>query len=105
MATFEERETAFEAKFAHDEEMQFKARMRRNRFMAVWASALKGDTVEQAREYGQKLVQEDLKNVSEDDVVSAVQSYLGDLADDAKIRSKMAELLVEAKEQILAESS
>ena len=45
MTTFDDREAAFEAKFAHDEQMQFLARMRRNRFMAVWASALKGETL------------------------------------------------------------
>lgn len=104
MSTFDDRESAFENKFAHDEKMQFIARMRRNRFMAVWASTLKGDTVEEARAYGEKLVHEDLKNVTEDDVVAAVQRYLGDLADEAKIREKMAELLIEAKHQVLSES-
>ncbi len=104
MTTFDEREAAFESKFAHDEKMQFIARMRRNRFMAVWASALKGETVEQARKYGQELVHTDLQNVNEDDVVEAVKSYLGDLADETKIREKMVELLVEAKEQVMAES-
>ncbi|MCX8953239.1 DUF1476 domain-containing protein [Ruegeria sp. NA] len=103
MTTFDEREAAFESKFAHDEKMQFIARMRRNRFMAVWASALKGETVEQARKYGQELVHTDLQHVGEDDVVEAVKAYLGDLADEATIRSKMAELLVEAKEQVMAE--
>lgn len=104
MTTFDERESAFENKFAHDEKMQFVARMRRNRFMAVWASALKGETVEQARKYGQVLVQTDLQNVSEDDVIEAVKGYLGDLADEKQIRDKMAELLVEAKEQVMAEA-
>ncbi|WP_120635366.1 DUF1476 domain-containing protein [Ruegeria sp. EL01] len=104
MTTFDQREAAFENKFAHDEKMQFIARMRRNRFMAVWASTLKGETVEQARKYGQELVQTDLQNVSEVDVVKAVASYLGDLADEQKIREKMAELLVEAKEQVMAEA-
>ncbi|KIC42641.1 aldolase [Ruegeria sp. ANG-R] len=104
MTTFDEREAAFENKFAHDEKMQFIARMRRNRFMAVWASTLKGETVEQARKYGQELVHTDLQNVSEDDVVEAVKGYLGDLADEAKIREKMVELLVEAKEQVMAET-
>ncbi|EEE38704.1 hypothetical protein RKLH11_2548 [Rhodobacteraceae bacterium KLH11] len=104
MTTFDEREAAFESKFAHDEKMQFIARMRRNRFMAVWASALKGETVEEAREYGKELVRTDLQNVSEDDVVEAVKGYLGDLADEAKIREKMVELLVEAKEQVMAEA-
>ncbi|MEX0319754.1 MULTISPECIES: DUF1476 domain-containing protein [unclassified Ruegeria] len=104
MTTFDEREAAFENKFAHDEKMQFIARMRRNRFMAVWASTLKGEPVEKARDYGQELVRADLQNVSEDDVVEAVKGYLGDLADEAKIREKMAELLVEAKEQVMSEA-
>lgn len=104
MTTFDEREAAFEAKFAHDEQMQFIARMRRNRFMAVWASALKGEPVEQARKYGQELVQTDLQNVSEEDVVQAVLGYLGNLADEETVRGKMAELLLEAKEQVLSEA-
>lgn len=104
MTTFDDREAAFEAKFAHDEQKQFIARMRRNRFMAVWASALKGETVEQAKKYGQELVHTDLQNVSEDDVVEAVKGYLGDLADEQTIRGKMAELLLEAKEQVLSEA-
>ncbi len=103
MTTFDDREHAFEAKFAHDEEMQFRARMRRNRFMAVWASALKGETVEQARKYGNELVKKDLRHVSEDDVVEAVQSYLGDLSDEQTIRAKMSELLAEAKKQVISE--
>ena len=104
MTTFDEREAAFESKFAHDEKMQFNARMRRNRFMADWASTLKGETVEQARKYGQELVRTDLQNVSEEDVVAAVKDYLGDLADEATIREMMVEFLVEAKEQVMAEA-
>ena len=105
MTTFDDRENAFETKYAHDEEMQFKARMRRNRFMAVWASALKGETVKQARAFGQELVHADLQNVSEDDVVTAVANYLGDLSDEATIKAKMIELMAEAKEQIMSESA
>lgn len=104
MTTFDDREAAFEAKFAHDEQMQFIARMRRNRFMAVWASALKGESVEAAKKYGQELVKTDLKHVSEDDVVNAVLGYLGDLSDEATVRAKMAELLTEAKIQVISET-
>ena len=104
MTTFHDRETAFENKYAHDEEMQFKARMRRNRFMAVWASALKGESVEQARSFGQELVHADLQHVSEDDVVNAVVAYLGDLSDEASVKAKMSELMSEAKEQIMSET-
>jgi len=103
MTTFDNRENAFENKFAHDEEMQFLARMRRNRFMAVWASALKGDSVEAARSFGQELVHTDLQHTSEDDVVAAVSGYLGNLSDEATIKAKMSELLSEAKHQIISE--
>jgi hypothetical protein len=104
MTTFDEREAAFESKYAHDEQMQFLARMRRNRFMAVWASAKKGETVEQARKYGQELVHADLQHVSEDDVVQHVLTYLGDLTDEATVRRKMSELLAEAKDQVMSEA-
>ncbi len=104
MTSFDEREAAFEAKFAHDEHRQFVARMRRNRFMAIWASALKGDTVEQAREYARELISTDLQHISEDDVIFAVKKYLGDIADEKTIRIKMQEFLREAKEQLVTES-
>ncbi len=103
MTTFDDREQAFEAKFAHDAEMQFKARMRRNRFMAVWASTLKGETVEHARRYGRELIKKDLQHVSEDDVTDAVQSYLGDLTTPETVRAKMDEFLREAKKQVMSE--
>lgn len=103
MTTFQDRESAFENKYAHDEEMQFKARMRRNRFMAVWASALKGESVEQARNFGQELVHVDLQNVSENDVVVAVVEYLGTLSDEKAVVLKMSELMTVAKDQIMSE--
>jgi len=105
MTTFDDREHAFENKYAHDEEMQFLARMRRNRFMAVWASALKGESVDQARNFGQELVHADLQHVSEDDVVNAVVSYLGTLSDESAVKAKMSELMAEAKHQIMSEAT
>ncbi len=103
MNTFDEREAAFEAKFALDEERQFLARMRRNRFIAVWASALKGETVEEARKFGREIVKKDLREVGDDDVIEAVQAYLGDLATEEKIRAKLLEFMAEAKFQMMQE--
>lgn len=103
MNTFEERETAFEAKFALDEERQFMARMRRNRFVAVWASTLKGESVEQARKFGREVVKKDLKEVGDDDVVEVVLAYLGNLSDEAKVRAKLSEFMAEAKLQMMQE--
>ncbi|SFK63417.1 ATPase inhibitor subunit zeta [Shimia haliotis] len=104
MNTFEERETAFEAKFAADEQKLFVARMRRNRFMAVWASAKKGETVEQAREFGRELIKKDLQEVGDEDVVQAVLTYLGDLTTEEVVRRKLVEMMGEAKFQMVQES-
>ena len=39
MVTFEDRERAFEAKFAHDEEFRFLVTARRDKLFAQWAAA------------------------------------------------------------------
>ncbi|MCP4818013.1 MAG: DUF1476 family protein [Shimia sp.] len=103
MSTFDEREAAFEAKFAADEQKMFVARMRRNRFMAVWASAKKGETVEQARAFGRELIRKDLQEVGDEDVVEAVLSYLGDLTSEDVVRRKLLEMMAEAKYQMVQE--
>ena len=44
MTTFDEREKAYEKKFAHDQDLKFKAESRRNKLMAEWAAAKLGIT-------------------------------------------------------------
>ncbi len=100
MNTFSEREAAFEASFAQNEEKQFQARMRRNRFMAVWASAKKGEHVDQARKFALELIKKDIRHIEDDDVLHAVLAYLGDSVDEEIVRKKMDEMMAEAKEQI-----
>jgi len=102
MTTFDSRVAAFKADYAHKDEMRFKARMRRNRFLAVWASALRGDTVEAAREFARKAIHEDLAHIGEDDLIRVAVEYLNGLADEAKIRAKLEEFQREAEEQIAA---
>ncbi len=105
MSTFDDRENAFEAKFAHDEEMQFKAVARRNRLLGLWAAELLGKSGEAAEEYAKTVVVADFEEAGHDDVVRKVKGDLGDKADEATIRTKMDQLLVEAKEQVLSETS
>ena len=38
MTTFDKREEGFENKFAHDEEVRFKAEARRNRLFGLWVA-------------------------------------------------------------------
>ena len=103
MTTFDDRESAFENKFAHDEEMNFKAEVRRNKLLGLWAAELLGKTGDDADAYAREVINSDFEEAGIEDVVRKVAGDLGDIADADTIRQKMAELLVEAKGQILNE--
>ena len=96
MTTFDERENAFEANFAHDQEMQFKAEARRDRQLGLWAGALMGLKDEALSTYAASIVKADLREPGDNDVF---QKVVGDLAEKgvdilpAQVRAKMDELL------------
>jgi len=104
MTTFEDRESAFENKFAHDEEMKFKAEARRNKLLGLWAAELLSKTGEDADTYAKEVVLSDFEEAGHEDVVRKVAGDLGDLADADTIRGKMDELLRVAKEQLVKET-
>ena len=103
MTTFDDRENAFETKYAHDAEMQFKADARRNKLLGLWAADLMGKDEAAAADYAREVVKSDFEEAGHEDVYRKVSGDLGDLADEASIRAKMAELLIEAQAQIMAE--
>ena len=51
MTTFDDRESGFEAKFAHDADMQFRAEARRDKLLGLWAASLLGKSGDAATEY------------------------------------------------------
>ncbi|MEQ8291735.1 MAG: DUF1476 domain-containing protein [Roseovarius sp.] len=104
MTTFDDRENAFENKYAHDEEMKFKAEMRRNKLLGLWAAELLGKTGEDANAYAVEVVKSDFEEAGHEDVVRKVAGDLGDLADADTIRGKMDELLKIAKDQVMKEA-
>ena len=104
MTTFDERENAFEAKFAHDEEMMFKAVARRNKLLGLWAAGLLGKTGDEAAEYAKSVVKADFEEAGHEDVVRKVAGDLGDKATADEIRTKMDELMPIAKDQLMKES-
>ena len=107
MTTFDDREKAFEKKFAHDTEMQFKAEARRNKLLGLWAAERMGLGGEEAEAYARSVVLADLKEKGDEDVFSKVAADLaekGVSVEDDELRSRMRELLAEAKGQIAAES-
>ncbi|MGE4326846.1 MAG: DUF1476 domain-containing protein [Pseudodonghicola sp.] len=104
MTTFDDRENAFEAKFAHDEEMQFKAQARCNKLLGLWAADLMGMTGDEATAYAASVVKADFEEAGQEDVVRKVAADLGEKSSPEAIRAKMADLLVEAKAQLMGDA-
>ncbi len=104
MTTFDEREQAFENKFAHDQEMAFRITARRNRLLGQWAAGLMNLTAAEADSYAKSVVQADFEEAGDEDVI---RKLLGDLTtagvdvDDAKIRAALDAKLIEARRQIM----
>jgi len=103
MTTFDDREHAFEAKYAHDSEMLFRAEARRNKLLGLWAAELLGKSGDAANDYAMSVVSADFEEAGIEDVVRKVAADLGDKANADAIRAKMAELLAEAKTQLMSE--
>ena len=91
MATFEERENAFENKYAHDAEMKFKAEARRNKLLGLWAADVMGMSGDDADNYAKEVVKADFEEAGDEDVYRKLAGDLGDKADEATIRAKMKE--------------
>lgn len=103
MTTFEDRTKAFENKYAHDEEMLFKAVARRNKLLGLWAAGLMGKSDAEATEYAKEVVLADFEEAGHEDVVRKVAADLGPKSDADTIRAKMDELMPVAKAQIMEE--
>ncbi len=103
MASFDDRADAFENKYAHDAEMQFKAEARRNKLLGLWAAGLMGKSGDDAANYAKEVVKADFEEAGDDDVLRKVAGDLGSKSDNETIRAKMTELMIEAKAQIVSE--
>ena len=108
MTTFDDRERAFEAKFARDEEMNFRIIARRNRLLGHWAARLMNLSEAEAESYSKDVVRADFEEAGDEDVI---RKLLGDLTaagveiDEAKIREQVGHKTVEARRQIIESSN
>lgn len=104
MTTFDDRERAFETKFARDEEMAFRITARRNRLLGTWAAGLMGLTAEETDAYAKAVVQADFEEAGDADVVRKI---LGDLLsanidiDEGRVREALHDSTVEARRQLI----
>ena len=108
MTQFNDRERAFEAKFARDEEMQFRIIARRNRLLGEWAARLMGLSEVEMESYAKDVVRADFEEAGDEDVIRKV---LGDLtaagvdSSDEAIREALGHKAVEARRQIIEASN
>ncbi|GHE00536.1 aldolase [Defluviimonas sp. 20V17] len=104
MTTFDDRENAFESKYAHDAEMQFKAEARRNKLLGLWAAEKLGMSGAEADEYALSVIRADFQEPGHEDVVRKLVEDLGGRSNVSEIRLKMAEFLSVAKAQLVTEN-
>lgn len=104
MTTFDDRENAYESKFAHDAELNFKAEARCNKLLAIWAAEKLGKSEEETNAYVAEVIKADFEEAGHEDVVRKVAGDLGGASSAEAVRSKRAELILIAREQVLSET-
>ena len=107
MTTFKDRNKGFERKFAHDEELKFRATARRNRLIGLWAAEKMGLTGEEAQAYAREVIKADLAEPGDEDVFRKVRADFdakGIDQSDHQIRRIIGEMMAEAVRQIEAEA-
>jgi hypothetical protein len=105
MTTFDDRKDSFEKKFAHDQELRFKATARRNKLFGLWAAGQLGKSGAEAEAYAKSVVMADFQEAGDDDVLRKVRSDLeggGKAASEGELRRQMTDLMARAIQEIQA---
>jgi hypothetical protein len=103
--TFDKREDGFEKKFAHDEELRFKAGARRNKLLGMWVAEKMGLSGAQAEAYAKEVVMADFEEAGDHDVFRKIRRDCDSknvALSDQDIRHAMDELMAQAIAQIKA---
>lgn len=104
---FEDREKAFENKWAHDEELRFKVMARRAKLVGLWAAGEMGMSGAAANAYAIELVKADMAEDGNEDIFRKVKQDFAAknvARSDHHIRQKMDELFAAAKNEIMNEA-
>jgi hypothetical protein len=105
MTTFDDRKDSFERKFAHDEELRFKATARRNKLLGLWAAEKLGRSGAEADAYAKSVVLADFEEAGDGDVTRKVKPDLeagGVAITEGEITSRMVELMEKAIDDVKA---
>lgn len=103
MSGMDDREKGFEGRFAHDQELEFKAIARRNKLLGLWAAEWMGKTGEDAQAYAKEVIKADFEEAGHEDVYRKVMGDFdreGVEMSEHQLRRKMDELMAEARKQV-----
>ena len=106
MTQFDSREQAFEKKFAHDENVQFKVDARRNKLLGLWAAEHMNLEGEKATDYAKEVIKSDFEEAGDEDVYRKVKGDLDATGLDIsehRVRKAMQEFMDLARHQIMTE--
>jgi hypothetical protein len=107
MSGMDERAKGMEGAFAHNQELEFKATVRRNKALGLWVAEQLGKTGEEAQNYAKEVVKSDFEEAGHEDVYRKVKGDLEAAKVDISehvVRTKMDQLLADARKQVMAES-
>lgn len=108
MTSFNDREAAFENKFKHDKELEFKVNNRRNKLLGLWAAKLMGIDGAEAESYAKSVVASDFEKPGDHDVLAKVlEDFKAKNVDisEHRLRKQMDELLAMSKQQLMSENN
>ena len=95
MSGFNDREKGFEKKFEHDQELAFKAKVRRNKLFGLWLGERMGLSEAEAASYAKEVIEADLEEPGDEDVLRKVTKDL-----DAKGKSLAREQLIAERQRL-----
>ena len=106
MTTFDKRKDGFEQKYAHDEELIFKATARRNKLLGLWAAEKLGFSGDAAASYAKEVVAADFEEAGDEDVMRKIMKDFADkkvYQSEHQVRRTLEDLMPEAIAQIRAQ--
>ncbi len=104
MSGMDDREKGLEGRYAHDQELEFKATVRRNKMLGLWVAEQLGKTGDDAEAYAKEVIKSDFEEAGHEDVYRKVKGDLDAAGVDVSehtVRTKMDQFLAEAREQVM----
>jgi hypothetical protein len=103
MSGFDKRREGYESKFAHDEDLKFRATARRDKLLGLWAAEKLGLSGEAAESYAKEVVKAEFEEPGDEDVFRKIRKDFDAKSiavSDHQLRREMDDLMKVAIEQV-----